>query len=983
MPKEKKKGRWASNSLFGSKRNANRVMTEDDLAQVANDGQREDAATDVDHGRTRTEHYTSEDSMTERLRRGGSRILSMFRMGKKSGTSTTKASRKEEKQRAQDPAVNVEEVVSRGEPVSINASHDLESRVSTKGLKSSPAVLAGNATSPTRGTELKEAIELQALTDNGLDASSSTGLHERPVPSIIRHTKSTPGLSHRLSHKISSAFVQPTVVHRPNMRSRPSLQTLQLGPKSANRQSCDEKAPQDLSEPSSGTTGDHSMSAGAYSTPRTSIFSTSTERSVTDLKALPRPPLLRAKSLSILQGKVGEHLIEQPTGRSDKVEPSIKTVETAAAAKIFFETHFNNLLFAPTSPRSLRRRELELWLGALPLTDDQKINKREEWFKRETEHLRQSRALKSMSLKNARRHGVSVAGYEVVKILGKGSFGVVRLVREKEQMPLISGNGKGEGSQSTKGATKPFKVNTFDSLKTTFGVRPSSSQSSFHSLEKTIYAMKVIRKSDMLRNGQEGHLWAERDFLVASKGSRWIIPLIASFQDRTNLYLVMEYMPGGDFLGLLIRKQILTESETRWYISEMILCIEAAHSLDWIHRDVKPDNFLVGADGHLKISDFGLAFDGHWTHDQTFFNNQRYSLMQKLGIEIGGDTLDRKEGEEVAAAMRVANVLSKEESKPENPGKAKSSEKGKESILDWRNRSEMRKMAKSLVGTSQYMAPEVIRGEYYDGRCDWWSLGIILYECLFGFTPFCMENRQETKAQILHHDVSLEFPSDIAVGDPAINLIESLLRENGSRLSSKKYAVNDSKAGKRIWSNILSGSSSKSFAQQRGHYVFPNDAADIKAHPFFEGVTWDSIHLLQPPFIPKMKSWKDTRYFDGDEAISDVDDASSSGSEASNIDKTPNSKPLGQVDGPLDEWNSNRMPSAGNGGGIAKEGSPTKCKREKKRPRDKILRDREFGKEAMELRKKGSFIGYTYRSPKKHESGGTKEGVWNYPFQRE
>src|SRR5690242_15360876 len=105
-------------------------------------------------------------------------------------------------------------------------------------------------------------------------------------------------------------------------------------------------------------------------------------------------------------------------------------------------------------------------------------------------------------------------------------------------------------------------------------------------------------------------------------GSR-IVPLVASFQDLTSLYLVMEYMPGGDFLSLLIREHILHESAARFYTAEIILCVEAAHSLKCIHRDIKPDNFLVSASGHLKISDFGLAFDGHWSHDTTYYNSHR------------------------------------------------------------------------------------------------------------------------------------------------------------------------------------------------------------------------------------------------------------------------------------------------------------------------------------------------------------------------
>lgn len=78
-------------------------------------------------------------------------------------------------------------------------------------------------------------------------------------------------------------------------------------------------------------------------------------------------------------------------------------------------------------------------------------------------------------------------------------------------------------------------------------------------MNKKVLAMKVIRKADMIRNAQEGHLRAERNFLVAAEGSRWIVPLVTAFQDTKHLYLVMNFCIGGDFLGLLIRKNILSE----------------------------------------------------------------------------------------------------------------------------------------------------------------------------------------------------------------------------------------------------------------------------------------------------------------------------------------------------------------------------------------------------------------------------------------
>lgn len=102
------------------------------------------------------------------------------------------------------------------------------------------------------------------------------------------------------------------------------------------------------------------------------------------------------------------------------------------------------------------------------------------------------------------------------------------------------------------------------------------------------------------------HIKAEREVLVKAK-NEWIVDLKFSFQDDKYLYLVMDFLPGGDLMTLLMRKDILSEDESRFYIAETILAIESVHRVNFIHRDLKPDNILIDRDGHVKLTDFGLC----------------------------------------------------------------------------------------------------------------------------------------------------------------------------------------------------------------------------------------------------------------------------------------------------------------------------------------------------------------------------------------
>jgi serine/threonine kinase 38 len=121
-----------------------------------------------------------------------------------------------------------------------------------------------------------------------------------------------------------------------------------------------------------------------------------------------------------------------------------------------------------------------------------------------------------------------------------------------------------------------------------------------------IVAVKKMRKEEMLSKNQLTHVRTEKEILSTSKNP-WIVNLRFSFQDEYYLYLVMDFLPGGDFMSLLMKKDILNEDESRFYIAELILAVESIHKMNCIHRDLKPDNILIDKNGHIKLSDFGLS----------------------------------------------------------------------------------------------------------------------------------------------------------------------------------------------------------------------------------------------------------------------------------------------------------------------------------------------------------------------------------------
>ncbi|POS87209.1 hypothetical protein EPUL_001679 [Erysiphe pulchra] len=724
---------------------------------------------------------------------------------------------------------------------------------------------------------------------------------------------SPPGISSGRNYIISSTFVKnqldPTIVHRTHSKDRLSIFSLENE---------EEEFIQDILPLTSTDSGSNSpqlsiISQRVSSSYRRASFGLKLSMKV-DRSYYPFPGNNFYMARSVVGEGSSRECLLAPIKEDANLEvkkadslPSFITVEKVALTKIYLERYYENLHSCHITSRLARHNQVELFLlQNQGMNESEKKEIRQSLIRNESVHLRQSRVMKSRRLSSIKEHDVVSSSYEVMKILGKGSFGVVRLVRPKSN----DSNG--------------FEPNKINSPK-----------------EREVFAMKVIRKSNMLLNSQEGHIHAERDFFVAAEGSRWVVPLIASFQDKDNLYLVMDYMSGGDFLGLLIRENILSEPVSKWYIAEMILCIEEAHNLHWIHRDIKPDNFLISASGHLKISDFGLAFDGHWSHNQSYFNNHRYSLIKKLGLNVDGDSIDRIEGNTVPAELKSAQVMVSGKEHHE-VGTIVSTSNGDD--LNWRNKNSNRSSACSVVGTSQYMAPEV---------------------CLFGETPFIADDggRYQTKMNILNHKSEFKIPQRPVVSRKCQDLLRSIIQEKETRLCSRKYCSKE-KIG-----------NDKQIQDLASHYVYPNDAEEIKAHKWFHDIPWERMHLTKPPVVPKLKSIEDTRYFDEEGSVSDfsesVNEVSHTQEENSSIlepfsqeiqklargylESAHDSNKLKEIEKDIDQL---AIPDTHKQ--YLKKVVKLYGKKEKKRPRDIILRDKMIGPTALEIRKEGAFHGYSY-----------------------
>jgi ribosomal protein S6 kinase beta len=258
-----------------------------------------------------------------------------------------------------------------------------------------------------------------------------------------------------------------------------------------------------------------------------------------------------------------------------------------------------------------------------------------------------------------------------------------------------------------------------------------------------LYAMKVIKKEVVIAKEQMEYTKQERDILT-SITHPYVVKLRFSFQTATKLYLVLDFINGGHLFYWMYREGMFDVNLTRFYIAEIVCGIGHLHSLNIMHRDLKPENILVDREGHVRITDFGLA--------------KKFTEDEK---------------------------------------------------------------SNSLVGSIDYMAPEILKDKGHGKEADWWSVGVLLYEMLIGQLPF----RGKNKAAIQKAICTQKMKIPAFVESDAAKLIQNLTMKDPIL---------------RLGSDVKSGTE------------------DIKKHKFFHKINWPRLEKREvpAPFVPNIDNEK-------------------------------------------------------------------------------------------------------------------------------
>ena len=432
------------------------------------------------------------------------------------------------------------------------------------------------------------------------------------------------------------------------------------------------------------------------------------------------------------------------------------------------------------------------------------------------------------------------------------------------------------------------------------------------------FAIKVLRKADMVAKNQVTNVKAERAIMMWQGESDFVAKLYWTFSSKDYLFLVMEYLNGGDCAALVKVLGGLSEDWAKKYVAETVLGVEHLHSRGIVHRDLKPDNLLIDHKGHLKLTDFGLSRMGLIGRQKRALKspNQSTPDLLKYGpfarpssmtssrsasFDMQGNhspqstpvmtpDLAGSLGQPSYFSLNRESVLGREHSRrksgyrsdsgnsdtfnnmfrnfslnDEAPGSQRGSRIEEETQSEGEGSPDpyglqptisnvsnqpgtpphpnMLPPAMALfdpedqnrrfVGTPDYLAPETINGLGQDEKSDWWSLGCIMFELLYGYPPFHGETPEHVFENILARNIDWPVDSDAIVSADAKDLINRLMT---------------------IDPDVRLGSNT---AER-----YANGGEEIRQHQWFEGIKWDTLLEDEAEFVPAPQDPEDTEYFD-------------------------------------------------------------------------------------------------------------------------
>ncbi|KAL3820874.1 hypothetical protein ACJIZ3_006779 [Penstemon smallii] len=393
----------------------------------------------------------------------------------------------------------------------------------------------------------------------------------------------------------------------------------------------------------------------------------------------------------------------------------------------------------------------------------------------------------------------------------------------------VSSSNQGRGSDSTDNTSAPLRPHTGGDVRWD-AITSSSSKdcplglSNFRLLKRIGYgdigsvylvelrgtneffAMKVMDKGSLASRNKLLRAQTEREILGLLDHP--FLPTLYTYFETDKFYcLVMEFCSGGNLHSLRQKQpnKHFTEEAARFYASEVLLALEYLHMLGIVYRDLKPENVLVRGEGHIMLSDFDLSLRCSVCP----------TLVKSSSVHNAGENGLLDDETVVRSCMQPSSFLPR--FLPSRKNRKSKSDFGLGSNINslpelMAEPANVRSM--SFVGTHEYLAPEIVRGEGHGSAVDWWTFGIFLYELLHGKTPFKGNGNRATLFNVVGQP--LKFPDTPQVSFMARDLIRGLLvKEPHKRIAYKRGAT------------------------------------EIKQHPFFEGVNWALVRSAMPPYIPE------------------------------------------------------------------------------------------------------------------------------------